>query len=426
MSDYEIYVLGISHHSAAVKQREKAALGEERCRELLGDISQLADFAEVCVLSTCNRTELYAVAHVSNDVRRNLWNALLAVRPELTEQDSQCFYFLSGREAAGHLFRVTPGLDSMILGEPQILGQVKEAFQRAVEEGTVSTYLTRLFEMAFLTAKRVRSETAIAVGAVSVAYAAVELAHKVFRNLAEKTVLLIGSGETGQLTARHLIKKGVQKIYIANRTFAKAQELALTLGGIACPLDGLKEMMAGVDLIVGATSAPSFILTRSDVEKVLAKRPARPLFMIDIAVPRNFDPEIQRFDNVFLHDIDSLQQIVDRNLESRKAQVAAAEEIVKQELDHFLRWRETLDLAPTIVSLRKKLEDIRNAELSKYRHRASPHEYEIAEQATRGVINKILHLPMSQLRRYSNGNLDGIRRIDVLREIFGLESGSDE
>ena len=315
----------------------------------------------------------------------------------------------------------------MVLGEPQIIGQVKGAFRIAFENGATRTYLNRLFNAAFQTTKRIHSETGIGEGAVSVAYAAVELAQKVFKDLSKKNVLLIGAGETGELVVQHLRKRGVESFLVVNRTFDKAEKLAARFGGTAKPCSELLQLVPQSDLIIGSTSAKEFLLTKEHIRNILPARSSRPLFMIDIAVPRDFDPQINQLTNVFLNDIDSLQQIVSQNLKKRRQELPAAKKIILESLHSYQEWRRSLNLTPTIVALREKFELIRNAELKKYRHQTDEEEFEKIERITRGIVNKLLHTPMVQLKQYSNGsmNVDGIMRIDVLREIFELENHND-
>ncbi len=426
MSNFDIFVYGINHENAAIDLREKVVFREEEFPQILSTLKKNKIFSEACLLSTCNRSEVYVASRNNVDIKENLQTIIKRFKADITEEVFENFYFLSGESAVQHLYKVASGLNSMVLGEPQIFGQVKDDFRIAFERGTTGVYLNRLFETANQTAKRVRTETNIGSGAVSVAYAAVELAAKIFKDLSKHTALLIGSGETGQLVAKHLKKKGVQKIIITNRTFEKAKILATQLEGIAYPFALMPELLPEVDLIIGATDAKKHILTKADMDKIMPCRKPKPLIMIDIAVPRDFDPEINRHDRIFLNDMDSLQQIVQKNLAKRKEEVYMGEKIVDEEVHKFRQWQKSLDVTPTIVSLRSKFEKIRDVELKKYKHRTTPKELEMIERATRGLLNKIMHLPTSQLRQYNNNKLDGKMRIDVLREIFNLEDETNE
>lgn len=424
MENFELIVFGINHQKADVELREKAAFSPESIPSLLETMTKAEQIAEAVVLSTCNRSEIYAFAAPGQSVKNLIKSYFLKYCHALTETDLMKFYFYEGQTALNHLFHVASGLNSMVLGEPQIVGQVKDAFRAGLAAGTVKTHLNRMFNIAFQTAKRIHAETTIGEGAVSVAYAAVELAQKVFKDLGKQTVLLIGAGETGELVMQHLKKKGVSSFYIVNRTPEKAEKLASRFGGKTGRFDDLNAILPEVDLIIGSTSARKYILTKEDVRKVLPAKSSRPLFMIDIAVPRDFDPAINQLNNVFLNDIDSLEQIVLQNIKKRKQELPLAENMIEEGIHNYHDWRNSLTLTPTIVALREKFELIRDAELEKYRHQTNDEEYEKIQQATRGILNKILHVPMVQLKQYQNGkmNVDGMIRIDVLREIFDLEN----
>jgi glutamyl-tRNA reductase len=417
----EIYLLGTSHKTAEVEFREKLAFPCDALPAVLKDLKAAEGISEGLILSTCNRTEILAVAPSSQSV----FNAMLGFLSEASriplENKQNYFYRKIGEDAIKHLFRVAAGLDSMVLGEPQILGQVKNAFRVAAEESTTGVILNRLLNHSFVVGKRVRTETALGTGAVSVAYAAVELAQKIFRDLSAQSALLIGAGETGELTALHLREKGIGKMYIANRTHEKAVELARKLEGEAVEFSRMAEIFPLANIIIGAASAPQYLVRPRDLEGVLHKRRGHPLFMVDIGVPRDFDPEINKLESVFLHDIDDLQQIIDRNLEKRHQEIPKAYAIISDEIQNFLEWKKNLQVTPTIVSLREKMEQIRQAELSKQRHKMSDSEFEKADLISRAVMNKFLHNPMVQLKKYGNGRVDGLKRIDVVRELFNLE-----
>lgn len=422
----EISVLGVNHRVAPVEIRETVAFELAQVPDALRQLLARTPAEEALIISTCNRTEIYVVADTAHDMASLLKQFLRDSRQSFYPAHLELFYYYEGAEAIRHIFRVAAGMDSMILGEPQILGQVKDAYRAASEAGAIKSILNRLLNFAIITGKRVRSETRLGDGAVSVAYAAVELAEKIFKELFNQNVLLIGAGKTGTLTARHLREKGVKNIFITNRTFQKAQELAASLEGEPLPFEEFTRVLSRVDVVIGAATSDKFLLDEATMRHILSGRPARPIFLIDIAVPRNFDPRINRFENVFLHDIDDLQQIVERNLDKRRKEIPLAEKIVEQELQNFIKWRNSLQITPTIVALRERLEEIRHQELEKYRHRVSREEFQKMEMITRGMMNKILHLPMVQLRKYNNGNLNGLLRIDVVREVFGLEENGDD
>lgn len=418
----EIVLLGVNHEVATVAVREKAAFAASQIPHLLESLTNELGFSEAVILSTCNRSEVYAVSSRASDVRKRLEDFFRAACPTLTEEELAQFYFHRGDAAARHLFAVAAGLNSLVLGEPQILGQVKDAYQQAHCAGVTGLYLNRLFHVAFQAAKRVRSETAIAEGAVSVPYAAVKLAQKIFKDLKKCRVLLIGSGEMGELVARHVKKSGASEIFVANRTPEKARRLAERLNGQAWPFEQIHDLLPRVDLIIGATGAREYILTREDVHQALSARGTRSLVMIDIAVPRNFDPDINRLDTVFLSDIDALEAVVQDNLERRQAAVKEARQIIEEMVEEFRKWRASLQFKPTIISLQKKLEEIREQEVRRHCRHATPEELEMIERVTRGMVNKILALPVLKMHDYSHRNGDARQLIHLIQELFDLES----
>ncbi|GAB4374649.1 MAG: glutamyl-tRNA reductase [Calditrichia bacterium] len=417
----EIYLLGCNHKTAEVDFREKIAIIGETLPHALKELVSLNHIEEGVILSTCNRTEIYVSVSDPADIFNQLEEFLSQITGTVIERNSHLLYRMMGEKAIHHLFQVASGVDSLIVGEPQILGQVKESYRVACENSTTGVLLNRLMNHSFSVGKRVRSETALGAGAVSVAYAAVELAQKIFRDLSQQKVLLIGAGETGELTARHLREKGIGTLYITNRTASKAEELAIQLQGEAVAFENMSDFFPAVDIIIGAATAPNYLILRQDIEKVLQKRRSRPLFLIDIGMPRNFDPAINKLESVFLHDMDDMEQIVTRNLEKRRKEIPRAEAIISQEVQNFLEWKRGLQITPTIVSLRKKLEDIRQQELQKHKNRLTEEEIKKVDLISRAILNKILHQPMVQLKKYGNGHPDGLLRIDVVRELFGLE-----
>ncbi len=417
----EVYLLGTSHKKAEVQFREKIAFAPDSLPDALRSLVGLPGVDEGLILSTCNRTEIYVVSSSGAEIYQNLRKFLEKHTGVNLSADLEFFYREAGKDAIHHLFQVASGLDSMILGEPQILGQLKDAFRQSAELGTAGVILHRLLHTSFTAGKRVRSETALGAGAVSVAYAAVELAQKIFKDLSRHTVLLVGAGETGELTARHFREKGVGKLFITNRTFDKAQTLAEELTGTAIPFDEMRTILPRADIIVGAASAPNFLIRRDDVEKIVPLRSGRPLFMIDIGVPRDFDPDINELEMVFLHDIDALEQIIQKNLEKRRLEIPRAEKIIEEEIQNYLEWKRGLQVTPTIISLRQKLDLVRKAELDKNKNRLTDEELKKVDMISRAILNKILHMPTTNLKKYSNGHPDGLLRIDVVRELFELE-----
>lgn len=416
-----LHILGLSHRTATVALREKAALAAADIPKALASIRTIFEPApDVVILSTCNRTELYLMSAFQLN-RSNIEEAFQAIRPKIFHEIAPALYYYEGPAALAHLFRVASGLDSMVLGEPQILGQVKDAFRLAQELGFVGTMLNRLFDTMIVASRRVRTETALNEGAVSVAFAAVELAQKIFKNLGDHCALMIGAGETGELTARHLVEKGIDKLYIANRTLSKAEAVARELGGQAIPFGDVPGVLPRVNVVIGSTGAPDFVLTKSHVKNALSQRSAAPLFFIDIAVPRDFDPGINDLSNVFLHDIDSLQNIVTKNLSKRQKEIPQAGRILAEEIDHFLDWQNSLRLKPTIIALRQHFEEIRKQEVEKNRNRFSEKEFARVDALTRGLINKLLHEPMVQLKQLSGSDSESIQKLDVIRQFFDLK-----
>lgn len=421
----EIYLIGVNHKTADVEIREQVAFSGDGLTAALRALSALPVVQETFILSTCNRTELYVVAPAGSELFPQLERVLSELSGFDVSKHSDYFYRYLGSEAVRHLFRVASGLDSQIIGEPQILGQLKDAYRLAVDQRTTGILFNRLLNHSFTVGKRVRNETALGVGAVSVAYAAVELSQKIFRHLSRRKALVIGAGETGALVARHLHEKGVGHLYIANRTLNRAQQLAEELGGTALPLNDLNQFIDKADIIVGAVTAPDFILTYRDLKQKDMQRRQEPVLMVDIGVPRNFEPKLGRLETVFLHGLDDLEQIVEVNLARRRQEIPQALKIIDEEISKFYEWKKSLQVAPTIVSLREKFEEIRRKELEKYRHKLSDAEFDKLNLVSRALMNKYLHLPTVQIRKYGNGRPDGMLRLDVIREMFGLGEEED-
>ena len=376
----DIFLIGTNHKTAGIEFREKLALSYETFIKACKSLQSITNIKEHFILSTCNRTEIYAVSENKSEVFPLLEEFLSKTVNLPMENFSEKFYRISGKDTIQHLFRVASGLDSMLVGEPQILGQLKSAYQECATVGSTHVLLNRAMNHSFSVGKRVRSETALGTGAMSVAYAAVELAQKIFKDLSKNSALLIGAGETGELTARHLREKGIGKLFITNRTAQKAEELAKDLEGEPVKFDKMKEIFSNVDIIIGAATAPKFFITLEDIRPLSNQRSGRPLFMIDIAVPRNFEPDINKIEFVFLHDIDDMEQIVEQNIRKRKLEIPKAEAIVNEEVEKFMEWKEGLQITPTIVSLRTKIEEIKNSEIKKYKNKLSAKEFESADQ----------------------------------------------
>ena len=417
-----LFVAGLSHRNAPVGLREQLAVDEDKLRELLRDIVATGVVREALILSTCNRVEVYAVADVPGEARTSTFRQLCRHRGVEPTSVEMALYTHAEGEAIRHAFRVASSLDSMMIGEPQILGQVKDAFALAQSCETIGPALHTLFTSAFAVAKRVRTETEIARHAVSVSFAAVELAKKIFEGLDRKIVLLVGAGKMSELAARHLIEQGAFPLYVANRTWARAQELARVLSGTAVPFDELPTALAAVDIVIASTGAPEPVIRRETVNRVIPSRRGRPLFFIDIAVPRDVEESVDTLDGVYRYDIDDLKQVVDANIRERAREAHRAEALVEREVAKFVARLGDVEVIPTIVSLRERLEAIRAGEVKRTLARlpgATPETREALEAMSTAIVNKILHAPITKLRESSR---EGSPRswLELVHELFGL------
>ncbi|MGB5417103.1 MAG: glutamyl-tRNA reductase, partial [Polyangiales bacterium] len=394
----DFVVVGLSHRTAPVEVRERLAVAPDRLAQELREFANSGRFDEALLISTCNRVELYAT---SVDPVAASKNAKEVFAGRLSEPvGDEVLYQERGVDVIRHVFRVASSLDSLVVGEPQILGQVKEAFDAAKGAGTVGTLLGRCFTQAFATAKRVRRETGIAEGTVSVSSIACELAKKIFGNLEGRRTLLLGAGEMGESAARSLRQTGTQ-LHVVNRSEERAQRLAEVCGGRAVPYEQLSVELADADVVIASTASEKFILTPELMKAVVRTRRHRPLFIIDIAVPRDVDPRVGNMDNVFVYDVDDLQQVAEENLSVRAREATRAEQIVEEEVEAFLSWRRSLELAPTIVALRKRFGQIAAEELERALPRlddASASDRAVLEAMGRSLVNKLLHQPMTQLK----------------------------
>jgi glutamyl-tRNA reductase len=417
-----LFVAGMNHRTAPVAMREQLALEEEKIREILADLSGRGLVQEVMILSTCNRVEVYGVAAVPGEARSQAFSRLGSHRGVAWRELEPLLYTATGDEAALHAFRVAASLDSMVLGEPQILGQVKDAFALAQSVGTAGPVLHALMSQAFSAAKRVRSETLVGRLAVSISYAAVELARRIFEGLEGKAVLLVGAGEMSELAARHLIDHGALPIYVANRTWSRAQELARGLGGVPVPFDQLEATLARVDIVITSTAAPEPVVTAAQVRAALHARRGQPLFFIDIAVPRNVEPAVNDLEGAFCYDIDDLRAVVESNLKERQREAQRAQVLLEREVDKFVGRLQQLEVVPTIVSLREKLEAIRRAELERALARlpgAAEDTRRVMDALSQAIVNKVLHAPMVKLKDSSRAG-HGRRWTEMISELFGL------
>ena len=417
-----LFVAGLSHRNAPVALREQLAVEEDKLRELLRDVQLTGAVGEALILSTCNRVEVYGVAEVPGEARAVTFHRLCRYRGIDPGTVDPLLYTHLDREAVLHAFRVASSLDSMMIGEPQILGQVKDAFALAHACEAVGPILHRLFSQAFAVAKKVRTETEIARHAVSVSFAAVELAKKIFAELDGRAVLLIGAGKMGELAAKHLVDQGAFPVYVANRTWARAQELARALAATAVPFDEIPTALATVDIVITSTGAPEPIVRRDAVQRVLHGRRARPLFFIDIAVPRDVEAAVDTLQGVYRYDIDDLKQVVDANIRERVREAQRAETLVEREVAKFVTRARDAEVIPTIVSLRERLEAIRVAEVQKTLARlpgASAETREAVDALSTALVNKILHTPITKLRESSRAGA-GRSWMELVHELFGL------
>jgi glutamyl-tRNA reductase len=417
-----IVIVGLSHKTAPVEIRERLAFAPTAMERPLRQMLELPTVAEGLIVSTCNRVELCAATKEPEAAMAAL-RRFLAEYHEISAEEIQTnLYSYQGEEAIRHMFRVASSLDSMVLGEPQILGQIKTAYGYAAEFKTAGLILNRFLHKAFSVAKRVRTETAIASNAVSVSFAAVELARKIFDRLDNKAVMIIGAGEMCELAARHFVTNGVSKVLVTNRTFERAEKLATEFNGKAVHFDYFVDHLAEVDIVMTSTGAPNFILGQRQMEEVLKRRKNRPMFLIDIAVPRDIDPKVNDLDNAYLYDVDDLQGVVQANLKERQKEASKAEAIVEQEIGQFYQWLGNLEVKPTIIALRRKLEEIRQQELDKTFGNLkdlSAGQRKGIEAMAGAIINKVLHQPTSILKRTQN-DTSGEDYVDAVRVLFDL------
>ena len=413
-------VIGVNHKTAPVEVRERLAIPESRLPEACQKLITQPGVEEGMIISTCNRVEVVAQLKNGTGDLRGFIREYFQVDPQEFEQH---LYEFREQDAVRHVFRVAASLDSMVVGEPQILGQVKEAYATARAVGTVRAQLDQLLTRAFAVAKRVRTETAVGSSAVSVASVAVELAKKIFGNLSGKQVFLVGAGKMSELAARHLLAHGCESIFVANRTYDRAIRLAQKFDGQAIEFSRLHDSCDRADIVITSTGAPHAIFRREHGELFLSRRKNRPMFFIDIAVPRDVDPEMNKLDGIFVYDIDDLQQAVASHVADRKKEAERAEAIVDSEVQRFQARIQTLDVVPTIVSLQDHLETIRQAEIDRVRGRLgpmSPDQEMAVEALSRGIINKIMHTPISTLKTAAR-DPEATTVIDLVRRLFNLQ-----
>ena len=419
----DIVLLGLNHKTAPVELRELLAFSKEEAVAVLEGLQKGSDINEVMLISTCNRVEVLLTT--SNTI-----NAVNSVKTYISEfkkipisKFEQAFYMHDGEEAVRHIFRVASSLDSMIVGEPQILGQIKDAYLTAILKKTSGVILNRLLHKTFFVAKRVRSETGIGDHAVSISYAAIELAKKIFGNLEGKKVLLIGAGEMAELAVEHLIRNRTGEIFVANRTFERGVELSNRFKGKAIRIEEIPNYLKLVDIIISSTGSPNFVIVRDHVKGVMRSRRNRPIFFIDIAVPRDIDPDINRLNNSYVYDIDDLKGVIEENIKDRNKESIKGERIVDESVIRFQQWFESLDVVPTIVALRNKIDSIARSEIDRTLqslNHLSDNDCQAIHRMTNSLINKILHDPTLFLK--SNGcHGDRSAYIDLTRKLFKLD-----
>jgi len=421
-----LFVIGVNHRTAPIEVRERVDFAREGLEAALTGLAARNVVREMAVLSTCNRAEVHAVADSDDAIDKvaRFFGEYHGVAPSELQAH---LYVHRGADAARHLFRVAAGLDSLVVGEPQILGQVKAAYTVASDQHYTGTVLNRLFHLAFAAGKRVRSETGLGEGAVSVSYAAISLAKKIFGDLSRLQVLILGSGEMGKLTAIHLHAQGVAGITIASRTRSTAERLAQQIGATACDWPELDAALIQADIVVTATGAPAVVLTRADLERAMKSRRERPLFVIDIAVPRDVDPAAGTLDEVFLYNVDDLQGIVESNLEKRTTELSRADAIVSSEAAKFAAWLQSREIIPTVVALRDRFESIRRAELNRLQHKLTglpPEAQAQVDHITKLIVEKLLLTPTEQLKAVSDDSLAATYS-DALNRLFSLPPPAD-
>lgn len=419
-----IVLVGVNHKTAPVEVRELLAFSDQACAEGLRRLVDGDIVREGLIVSTCNRVEILSATTTEQLERgtQRMAEFLDSERNLPAGYLTKHLYSHTNEDAVRHIFRVASSLDSMVIGEPQVLGQVRHAYSLAVEAGTAGRVLNRLVHHTFRVAKRIRSETGIAANAVSISYMAVELGKKIFDSLKGRTVMLIGAGEMAELSAHHLVNAGASRVLIANRTAESAQRLAQDFNGVAVPFEQLVEFLSEADVVICSTGAPTYVVTPAMVRESIERRRNRPTCMIDISVPRNIDPEVGNVPNVFVFDIDDLESVISSNIREREHEAERAELIVQSEVMQFQQSLRVMDIGPTIGAVRQKLQELARAELSRQRKKLGPltSEQEAAIEALlMSTVNKISHPVLNQMRRsYEISDSDTVQ---ALRDIFGVE-----
>src|SRR5579862_6648703 len=421
----KLLITGLNHKTAPVEVRERLAFEEKSLPGALDDLKGRPGLLEGMILSTCNRVEIAVTADEQTDVEGSVEHFLAESCSVDRSWVTPYLYRHDGSNAVRHLFRVASSLDSMIVGEPQILGQLKAAYAVAKERGAISGFLDLVLTKAFNVAKRVRSETDIGESAVSVSYAAVELAREIFGSLKGQTVLVVGAGKMADSAARHLRRAGVSEILVTNRTRSRAEAMAAEFQGKVVDFERFSEALPDVDIVLASSGAPHYIVTREQMRGVMSRRRNRPMFLIDIAVPRNIEPAVNELESVFLYDIDDLDKVVETNIKGRIDVAVEAEEIIREEVERMMLRLKTREVTPTIISLQEQLSSVASAEIERQRGRLgalSPQQEEAVQAIARGIVNKIAHGPITELRKQA-ADPSGVHLVSVIRKLFRLGEG---
>lgn len=424
----EIVLLGLNHKTAPVELRECLAFSKEETSTALKSFQESSVISEIILISTCNRVEILLATDDKPKAIDTVKMFLHGFKNLPTTEFENALYVHDGDDAVRHIFRVAASLDSMVVGEPQILGQIKEAYKTATVNKTSGVLLNKLLHRTFFTAKRVRSETGIGDHAVSISSAAIDLGRKIFGSLEGKKVLLVGAGEMAELAVEHLIHNHAENIFVANRTFERGVKLAKKFKGKAIRFEEITDCLRMVDIIISSTGSSDFVIKRNHVKGVMRSRRNRPLFFVDIAVPRDIDPEINKLNNAYVYDIDDLEGVVDENIESRQYEAVKGERIVDEAVIRFREWYDSMEVVPTIVALRNKIDRIAKNEIKKTRRsleHLSDDDFQAINKMTNALINKILHDPTLLLKR--NGfHGDKSIYIDATRKLFKLDDQTEE
>ena len=422
-----LFSVSINHRTAPVELRESLHLSQNEVRQLISKYKE-GMLKEGLIISTCNRTEIYGVPLNGNFSTAEIQKLLIEYKSEkkIGTENFQNFF---SRDSVRHLFSVTCGIDSLLIGDNQIFKQVKDSFQIAGEQQFTGTLMKKLFDAALRAGKRAITETAISEGAVTISFAAVQLIEKIYSSLSKKTAIVIGAGESGELAARHLVDRNIGKLLITNRTSEKAEKLANELRGKPIKFEDFKQHLHECDIIISATSSDNLILTRSDINSAMKKRNYASLVIADVAIPRDIDPDCRKIDYVFYHDIDSLNIIVEQNLAKRKSEIPKVQKIIHEETENFFNWYNSLHAAPTIKDLHDYFESIRSEEVEKNINKFSEDDKEKLEIVTKRIINKLLHHPTITLRKAAGEEVNSneiVEKINSLRELFGIDNSTNK